>query len=235
MWPVNKGIPLTSDFANGGVSFWYRQIGLPARRPALPGPPWYDVAIVGGGYTGLWTAYYLKQAEPGLRIACWRRSSPGSAPRDATAGGCRPSSPARASARQRARPPGHGRPAARDVPVGRRGHRRSPGRRRHRRRHPARTACSTSRRNDAQRRPPARRRGRPARWGYGRTTCACSAATSSASGCRSPGRWRRRAQPARRTHPAGQAGRGVWRRGRRDGRRHLRGHRGDRDPPGRRR
>ncbi|MFI7632707.1 NAD(P)/FAD-dependent oxidoreductase [Nonomuraea sp. NPDC049400] len=63
------GIPLTKDFANGGVSFWYRQIGLPDRRPALPGPRSYDVAIVGGGYTGLWTAYYLKKAEPGLRIA----------------------------------------------------------------------------------------------------------------------------------------------------------------------
>jgi glycine/D-amino acid oxidase-like deaminating enzyme len=28
-----------------------------------------DVAIVGAGYTGLWTAYYLKLADPGLRIA----------------------------------------------------------------------------------------------------------------------------------------------------------------------
>ncbi|MFI9836149.1 NAD(P)/FAD-dependent oxidoreductase [Nonomuraea sp. NPDC051941] len=64
-----KGIPLTKDFANGGVSFWYRQIGLPDRRPPLPGSRSYDVAIVGGGYTGLWTAYYLKKAEPGLRIA----------------------------------------------------------------------------------------------------------------------------------------------------------------------
>ncbi|MEV4468544.1 FAD-dependent oxidoreductase [Nonomuraea sp. NPDC049504] len=64
-----RGIPLTRDFANGDVSFWYRQIGLPARRPALPGSRDYDVAIVGGGYTGLWTAYYLKRAEPGLRIA----------------------------------------------------------------------------------------------------------------------------------------------------------------------
>nr|WP_246080614.1 FAD-dependent oxidoreductase [Nonomuraea mesophila] len=66
---MTTGIPLTEDFANGGVSFWYRQIGLPARRPPLPGPRDYDVAIVGGGYTGLWTAYYLKQADPGLRIA----------------------------------------------------------------------------------------------------------------------------------------------------------------------
>jgi glycine/D-amino acid oxidase-like deaminating enzyme len=64
-----KGIPLTEDFANGGVSFWYRQIGLPARRAPLPGPRDYDVAIVGGGYTGLWTAYYLKKEQPDLRIA----------------------------------------------------------------------------------------------------------------------------------------------------------------------
>ena len=38
-------------------------------RPALTQDLDVDVAIVGAGYTGLWTAYYLKQAEPGLRIA----------------------------------------------------------------------------------------------------------------------------------------------------------------------
>jgi glycine/D-amino acid oxidase-like deaminating enzyme len=64
-----KGIPLTRDFANGGVSFWYRQAGLPDRRAVLPGAREYDVAIVGGGFTGLWTAYYLKKADPGLRVA----------------------------------------------------------------------------------------------------------------------------------------------------------------------
>jgi glycine/D-amino acid oxidase-like deaminating enzyme len=39
------------------------------RRPALPGARDVDVAIVGGGYTGLWTAYYLLEHDPSLRIA----------------------------------------------------------------------------------------------------------------------------------------------------------------------
>ena len=55
--------------ANGGVSFWWQQVGLPAQRPALPGDREIDVAIVGGGYTGLWTAYALKREQPDLRIA----------------------------------------------------------------------------------------------------------------------------------------------------------------------
>ncbi len=37
-------------------------------RPSLDRSIEADVAIVGAGFTGLWTAYYLKQAEPGLRV-----------------------------------------------------------------------------------------------------------------------------------------------------------------------
>ncbi len=37
-------------------------------RPALPGSIDADVAIVGAGFTGLWTAYYLAEADPTLRI-----------------------------------------------------------------------------------------------------------------------------------------------------------------------
>ena len=51
---------------NGRVSHWFAE--LPAPRPALPGDRDADVCIVGAGYTGLWTAYYLKQADPSLRI-----------------------------------------------------------------------------------------------------------------------------------------------------------------------
>ncbi|WP_461471980.1 NAD(P)/FAD-dependent oxidoreductase [Microbacterium sp. HJ5] len=55
---------------NGDVSWWWRQLGgTPAPRPGLDGHLDVDVAIVGGGYTGLWTAYYLKTLQPDLRVA----------------------------------------------------------------------------------------------------------------------------------------------------------------------
>jgi len=54
---------------NGEVSYWWQALGgFPPRRPSLPGPTEADVCIVGGGYTGLWTAYYLAGLRPGLRI-----------------------------------------------------------------------------------------------------------------------------------------------------------------------
>jgi len=53
---------------NGEVSYWWQARGVPPRRPSLPGAAEADVCIVGAGFTGLWTAYYLKRADPGLRI-----------------------------------------------------------------------------------------------------------------------------------------------------------------------
>jgi glycine/D-amino acid oxidase-like deaminating enzyme len=46
-------------------------------RPPLPGPLEVDVAIVGAGYTGLWTAYYLRRADPGVRVAVLEREVAG--------------------------------------------------------------------------------------------------------------------------------------------------------------
>lgn len=53
---------------NGGISFWYADDGLPTAREPLTSDATADVCIVGGGYTGLWTAYYLKKAAPFLRV-----------------------------------------------------------------------------------------------------------------------------------------------------------------------
>jgi glycine/D-amino acid oxidase-like deaminating enzyme len=39
-----------------------------APRPALDGDTQVDVCIVGGGYTGLWTAYYLLRDDPSLSV-----------------------------------------------------------------------------------------------------------------------------------------------------------------------
>jgi glycine/D-amino acid oxidase-like deaminating enzyme len=51
-------------------SFWHSNAPDDlAPRPRLGSDVQVDVAIVGAGYTGLWTAYYLKSLEPGLRVA----------------------------------------------------------------------------------------------------------------------------------------------------------------------
>jgi glycine/D-amino acid oxidase-like deaminating enzyme len=62
----------------GELGFWWRSIGgPPAPRAPLPGPLEVDVAIVGAGYTGLWSAYYLKRADPALRVAVLEREIAG--------------------------------------------------------------------------------------------------------------------------------------------------------------
>ena len=43
-------------------------------RPPLDGDTHTDVAIVGGGFTGLWTAYYLRRLDPTLRVAVIERN-----------------------------------------------------------------------------------------------------------------------------------------------------------------
>jgi glycine/D-amino acid oxidase-like deaminating enzyme len=58
---------------NGGISFWHRQIGIAPPREPLDGSRTADVAIAGGGYTGLWAAYYLKRARPELEIVVLER------------------------------------------------------------------------------------------------------------------------------------------------------------------
>ena len=52
------------------LSLWLEDSGddLAPRSP-LGSDLDVDVAVVGGGYTGLWTAYYLARADPSLRIA----------------------------------------------------------------------------------------------------------------------------------------------------------------------
>jgi glycine/D-amino acid oxidase-like deaminating enzyme len=49
-------------------------------RAPLPGDETCDVAIVGAGFTGLWTAYYLKRLQPDLRVIVLEREIAGFGP-----------------------------------------------------------------------------------------------------------------------------------------------------------
>jgi glycine/D-amino acid oxidase-like deaminating enzyme len=51
-------------------SLWLQEIPLvPEIQPSLEGDARADVAIAGGGYTGLWTALLLKESEPSCDVA----------------------------------------------------------------------------------------------------------------------------------------------------------------------
>ncbi len=64
---------------NDGRSLWHATLPAEERvpRPSLPGDAVADVAIAGAGYTGLWTAYALKRADPTLRIVVCEREIAG--------------------------------------------------------------------------------------------------------------------------------------------------------------
>ncbi|MGH2723835.1 MAG: NAD(P)/FAD-dependent oxidoreductase [Actinomycetota bacterium] len=60
-----------------GVSYWLREAleadpGDP--RPPLRGDATADVVVLGGGYAGLWTAWFLTERAPGIRVAVLERN-----------------------------------------------------------------------------------------------------------------------------------------------------------------
>lgn len=66
----------------GATPWWVEEAGLldePETQP-LAGALEVDVAIVGGGYTGLWTALTLRDRDPRLRVAVLERARVGEGP-----------------------------------------------------------------------------------------------------------------------------------------------------------
>ena len=70
----------------GPVGWWLREAlaaeeaGQPAGAPPLEPGARVDVAIVGGGYTGLWAAWWLLEQQPGIRIAVLEQAVCGAGP-----------------------------------------------------------------------------------------------------------------------------------------------------------
>src|SRR6267378_3333796 len=64
--------------AYAGGSYWFDSLTEPiVPRPSMPGDSDADVAIVGAGYTGLWTAYHLARLDPALRVVVLEREVAG--------------------------------------------------------------------------------------------------------------------------------------------------------------
>ena len=63
------GRALSAQQSYEDLSYWHDSAGEDwTPRPPLPGDRDVDVAVVGAGYTGLWTAYYLAEADPSLSV-----------------------------------------------------------------------------------------------------------------------------------------------------------------------
>ncbi|WP_394551412.1 NAD(P)/FAD-dependent oxidoreductase [Agromyces sp. MMS24-JH15] len=95
------------------TSYWFDDLVASGRddlrpRSALTSNAWFDVCIVGGGLTGLWTAYSLVRADPSLRIAVLEREVAGFGASGRNGGWCSALFPRSAASLERT----HGRDAA---------------------------------------------------------------------------------------------------------------------------
>ena len=80
------------DYAS--YSFWLETSGDDLTpRSRLDGSIDVDVAVMGAGYTGLWTAYYLLLREPSLRVAVIEREIAGFGASGRNGGWCYPGFP----------------------------------------------------------------------------------------------------------------------------------------------
>ena len=83
-------------------SFWLETCGDDLTpRPSLPHSLDVDVAILGGGYTGLWTAYYLLESNPDLKVAVLEKEIVGFGASGRNGGWCSSKFPVSASMLER--------------------------------------------------------------------------------------------------------------------------------------
>jgi glycine/D-amino acid oxidase-like deaminating enzyme len=68
--------------------YWLEEAGEPDAAPPLAADVAADVVVVGGGYTGMWTAWHLKALEPDARVVLLEASTCGHGPSGRNGGFC---------------------------------------------------------------------------------------------------------------------------------------------------
>lgn len=99
---------MTSGETYSSLSFWHASVGDLTPRRGLDGDTAAEVAIVGGGLTGLWTAWYLLERDPKLRIVVLEKEIAGFGASGRNGGWCSALFPRSTASLERT----HGRPAA---------------------------------------------------------------------------------------------------------------------------
>jgi glycine/D-amino acid oxidase-like deaminating enzyme len=84
--PMTEGLPRQAD-----ISWWMEEAlaadpGRPC--PSLSGDTTADVVILGGGYTGMWSAWFLKERDPGLDVVLLEQGICGGGPSGRNGGFC---------------------------------------------------------------------------------------------------------------------------------------------------
>ena len=83
--------------------WWLAEAGVPRPRPALDGDIDADVAVIGGGYTGMWTAWFVSELEPDARVVVLETDRCGMGPSGRNGGFVNSMWPSLASLRERLR------------------------------------------------------------------------------------------------------------------------------------
>lgn len=78
--------PQTTGYRHDARGYWLREAGGPAEPRPLSGDARADVAIVGGGYAGLWTAWAITSLNPGARVMVLEAGRCGEGPSGRNAG-----------------------------------------------------------------------------------------------------------------------------------------------------